>query len=129
MAEYWAYARNMTAIETHMRLAVAEETKEDALAPRLGRALRFALFDVSGKDIRGPFYRVRHDDPGKVCDEHAELAALLHDCKFVIAGSVGPKMAQRLRDRGIEVVATPERRPAKQLVASHLAGTLEKIDS
>ena len=116
----------MTAVETHMRLAVAEETKEDTLASRLGRAVRFALFDVTGKDIRGPFYRVRHDDPGKVCDEHAELAALLHDCQVVIAGAVGPRMAQRLRDLGIEVVATPERRSATHLVTSYLAGNLEK---
>jgi predicted Fe-Mo cluster-binding NifX family protein len=117
----------MTEVETHIRLAVAEEEKEDVLAPRLGRALRFALFDVTGKDVRGPFYRVRHDDPGYVCDDHAELAALLHDCQVVIAGAVGPRMAQRLQDLGIEVVATPERRPAAQLVARHLAGTLERI--
>lgn len=119
----------MTAVGTHMRLAVAEVVKEDALAPRLGRAVKFALFDVAGKEVRGPFYRVRHDDPGKVCDEHSELAALLYDCKVVIAGSVGPRMAQRLLDRGIEVVATSERRPAKQLVSRHLAGTLERIIS
>lgn len=117
----------MTAVGIQMRLAVAEEEKEDVLAPRLGRALKFALFDVNGKDVRGPFYRVRHDDPGNVCDEHAELAALLHDCKVVIAGSVGPRMAQRLLDLGIEVVATSERRSAKQLVYRHLAGTLERI--
>jgi predicted Fe-Mo cluster-binding NifX family protein len=119
----------MTAIETHMRLAVAEEVKEDVPAPRLGRAVKFALFDVAGKDVRGPFYRVRHDDPGSVCDDHAELAALLHDCRVVIAGSVGPRMAQRLLDLGIEVVVTPERKPAAQLVARHLAGTLERIVS
>ena len=116
----------MTAVGTHMRLAVAEEIEEDVLAPRLGRAVRFALFDVTGKEIRGPFYRVRHDDPGKVCDEHAELAALLHDCGAVIAGSVGGRMAQRLRDLGIEVVATPERRSAEQLVARYASGILER---
>lgn len=114
----------MTTVETHFRLAVAEEEKEDVLAPRLGRALKFALFDVAGKDVRGPFYRVRHDEPGTVCNEHAELAVLLHDCRVVIAGSVGPRMAQRLRDRGIEVVATSERRPTAHLVASYLAGNL-----
>lgn len=109
-----------------MRLAVAEEVREDTLAPRLGRAVRFALFDVNGKDIRGPFYRVRHDEPGVVCDDHPELAALLHDCQVVIAGSVGPRMARRLRDLGIEVVATPERRTAAQLIARYLAGNLER---
>ena len=117
----------MTTVGTHMRLAVAEETQEDTLAPRLGRTVRFALFDVNGKDVRGPFYRVRHDEPGEVCDEHAELAALLHDCQVVIAGSVGPRMTQRLRDLGIEVVATPERRPVAQLIARYVAGTLERI--
>ncbi len=110
-----------------MRLAVAEEEKEDVLAPRLGRALKFALFYLDGKEVRGPFYRVRHDDPGSVCDDHAELSALLHDCRVVIAGSVGPCMARRLLDLGIEVVATAERGPAKQLVSRHLAGTLERI--
>jgi predicted Fe-Mo cluster-binding NifX family protein len=125
-AWFWAYAQNMMAVGTHVRMAVAEEEKEDLLAPRLGRAVKFALFDVNGKEVRGPFYRVRHDDPGNVCDEHAELAALLHDCKVVIAGSVGPRMAQRLQDLGIEVVATPERRTAAQLVNRFLAGNLEQ---
>ncbi len=117
----------MTVARTHTRLAVAEEIKEDSLAPRLGRAVRFALFDVNGKDVRGPFFRVRHDEPGEVCDEHSELAALLHDCHVVIAGSVGPRMAQRLRDLGIEVVATPERKTAAQLIARYLDGTLERM--
>lgn len=116
----------MTVAATHMRLAVAEEVKENVLAERLGRAVKFALFDVAGKEIRGPFYRVRHDQPGQVCDEHAELADLLHDCRVVIAGSVGDRMAQRLQDRGIEVVATSERKPTAQLVARHVAGILEK---
>lgn len=109
-----------------MRLAVAEETKENVLAPRLGKALKFALFDVSGNNVRGPFYRVRHDDPGQVCDEHAELASLLHDCRLVIAGSAGPRMRERLLDLGIEVVTTSERRPAAQLVNHYLAGCLER---
>jgi predicted Fe-Mo cluster-binding NifX family protein len=107
-----------------MRLAVAEETQENRLAPRLGRAVKFALFDVHGQEIRGPFYRVRHDDPGQVCDQHAELAALLHDCKLVIAGSVGPRMAQQLRARGIDVLATAENRPTAELVSRWVSGTL-----
>jgi predicted Fe-Mo cluster-binding NifX family protein len=109
-----------------MRLAVAEEVGADVLAPRLGRAVKFALFDVAGSEIRGPFFRVRHDDPGNICDDHAELASLLHDCRAVIAGSAGPRMVQRLKHLGIEVVATPERRPAAQLVARYLAETLER---
>jgi predicted Fe-Mo cluster-binding NifX family protein len=116
----------MTVARTHTRLAVAEEIKENTLAPCLGRAVRFALFDVNGKDVRGPFFRVRHDEPGEVCDEHAELAALLHDCQVVIAGTVGPRMVRRLRGLGIEVVVTPERKPAAQLVARFLAGNLER---
>jgi len=110
-----------------IRIAVAEEEKENLLAPRLGRAVKFALFNTSGKHAHGLFYRVRHDDPGSVCDQHAELLSLLHDCMAVIAGSVGPSLAERLRDLGIEVVATPERRSSAQLVARYLAGTLEKI--
>jgi predicted Fe-Mo cluster-binding NifX family protein len=84
------------------------------------------LFDTAGKDVRGPFYRVRHDDPGDACNEHPELKALLHDCKVVIAGSVGQAMVQRLHDLGIEVVTTPERCPSKKLVSRYLAGTLER---
>jgi hypothetical protein len=38
-------------------------------------------------------------------------------------------MARRLHELGIEVVATPERKPAAQLVARHLAGTLERTRS
>lgn len=112
----------MRAFETHMRLAVAEEIQEDVPVPCLGRAIRFALFDVAGNEIRGPFYRVRHDDPGMECDDHAELAALLHDCRMVIAGSVGPRMARRLKDLGIEAVATSERRPGAEIVAGYVAG-------
>ncbi len=110
-----------------MRVAVAEEVKENVLTLRLGRTVKFALFDVSGNDIRGPFYRVRHDVPGEVCDDHAELAGLLHDCQVVIAGAVGQHMALRLRNLGIEVVATPERRPPTQLVARYVAKNLERI--
>lgn len=107
-----------------MRVAVAEEETQEVLAPRLGRAVKFALFDVDGESVRGPFFRVRHDEPGTACDDHAELTALLHDCRVVIAGSVGSRMARRLQEMGIDVVTTPERGPAAWLVARHLAGTL-----
>ena len=114
----------MDGVESRMRLAVAEDEAESVLAPRLGRAVRFALFDVAGSEVRGPFYRVRHDNPGVICDDHSELTALLYDCQLVIAGSVGERMARRLLERGIEVVVTPERKPAGQLVARYLAGAL-----
>jgi predicted Fe-Mo cluster-binding NifX family protein len=110
-----------------MRVAVAEEQQQEVLAPRLGRAVRFVLFDARDGGVRGAFYRVRHDAPGETCDQHAELAALLHDCQAVIAGSVGPHLARRLQQLGIDVVATLERRPAAELVARHLAGTLVRI--
>lgn len=109
-----------------MRVAVAEEERLDVLAARLGRAVKFVLFDAGPDGVRGAFYRVRHDAPGERCDQHAELAALLHDCQVVIAGSVGPHLARRLHTLGIEVVETPERRPAAELVARHLAGTLAR---
>jgi predicted Fe-Mo cluster-binding NifX family protein len=112
-------------IRANLRVAVAEDG--DELASRLGRAVKFVLFDTRGDEVRGPFYRVRHDDPGAVCDHHAELAALLHDCQVVIAGSVGPRMARRLQDLGIEVVVTPEKSSAAELVTRHLAGTLARI--
>ena len=114
-------------IRTNLRVAVAEEKVGGVLAPRLGRAVKFVLFDTRGGEVRGPFYRVRHDDPGAVCDHHVELAALLHDCQVVIAGSVGSRMARRLQDLGIEVVATPEKRSAAELVTRHLAGTLARV--
>lgn len=111
---------------THIRVAVAEEEKEDVLAPRLGRAVKFALFDLRGDEVRGPSYRVRHDNPGEACDHHAELAALLHDCHAVIAGSAGQHMAQHLQAQGIEVVATPERISPLQLVTRYFADTLTR---
>lgn len=114
-------------INATSRIAVAAEVTEDRPAPRLGRAVKFALFDVAGNDIRGPFFRVRHDDPGTMCDDHAELAALLHDCKVVIAGAVGHRMAKRLRDAGIEVVATPERLAPAELVDRFFAGSLTRV--
>jgi len=112
---------------THIRVAVAEEEKEDVLAPRLGRAVKFALFDLRGGEVRGPSYRVRHDNPGEACDHHAELAALLYDCQAVIAGSVGRHMAQRLQDLGIEAVATSERISPVRLVTRYFAGTLTRV--
>lgn len=108
------------------RIAVAAEVVEDWPAPRLGRALKFALFDVEGIDVRGPFFRVRHGNPGDACDGHADLAALLHDCTAVIAGGVGSRIAKRLRDIGVEVVATPERLPSARLVDRYFAGTLAR---
>lgn len=123
---FWAYAQNEMTDGTHIRVAVAEEEKEDVLAPRLGRAVKFALFDLRGGEVRGPSYRVRHDNPGESCDHHAELAALLHDCQAVIAGSAGPHMTQRLQDLGIEVVATSERISPVRLVTRYLAGTLAR---
>ena len=112
---------------TLIRVAVAEEEKEDVLAPRLGRAVKFALYDLRGGVVRGPSYRVRHDNPGEACDHHAELAGLLKDCKAVIAGAVGQHMALRMQALGIEVVATPERIPSIQLVTRYIGGTLTRI--
>ena len=112
---------------TRLRVAVAEQEQQDVLAARLGRAVKFALFDARGGEIRGPFYRVRHDNPGDGCDQHAELAALLHDCQAVISGSAGPHMHQRLQALGIDVVTTAETRAPLQLVRSYLAGTLSRI--
>jgi predicted Fe-Mo cluster-binding NifX family protein len=106
------------------RIAIAAEVTEDWPAPRLGRALKFALFDVAGADVRGPFYRVRHDDPGTDCDGHAALGRLLRDCSVVITGAAGSRMAKRLQEMGIEVVITPERLPFGQLVRRYFAGTL-----
>jgi predicted Fe-Mo cluster-binding NifX family protein len=112
---------------TRLRVAVAEQEQQDVLAARLGRAVKFGLFDVRDGEIRGPFYRVRHDNPGDVCDHHAELAALLHDCQAVISGSAGPHMQRRLQALGIDVVATPETQPPLQLVSRYLAGTLTRV--
>lgn len=109
------------------RVAVAESRVDGRMAPRLGRALRFALFDVyDGNELRGPLYRVRHDDPGEECCDHEELTSLLHDCQVVIAGAAGAPMIERLRERGIDVVVTAEDKPAPQLAAAWLAGTLER---
>jgi predicted Fe-Mo cluster-binding NifX family protein len=113
--------------QTKVRVAVAEEG--NGLSPRLGRAVKFALFDAKNGEVRGPFYRVRHDNPGDACEGHGELSLLLRDCQAVIAGSVGARMEQRLRSDGIEVVATDERMPSVQLVARHLLGTLTRIPS
>jgi predicted Fe-Mo cluster-binding NifX family protein len=112
---------------TRLRVAVAEQEQQDVLAARLGRAVKFGLFDARDGEIRGPFYRVRHDNPGDVCDHHAELAALLHDCQAVISGSAGPHMQRRLQALGIDVVATPETQPPLQLVSRYLAGTLTRV--
>ena len=93
-------------------------------APKLGRALRFALFDLHGRDLRGPFYRVRHDDPGTGCGDHDELAALLHDCSVVIAGAAGCRMTERLRDLGIEVLVTTDVQSSARIAAAYVAGKL-----
>lgn len=109
-----------------MRLAVAEQETDDTLAPALGRAVKFALFDVYPHSVRGPFYRVRHDQPGEVCDDHLELTQLLHDCQVVITGGAGKRMIQRLKTHQIEVIATSERAAAACLIARHLAGNLKQ---
>jgi len=111
------------------RLAVAENLVDGRMAPRLGRTLRFALFDLNDNGLRGPFYRVRHDDPGEKCCDHEELTALLHDCRVVIVGAAGARMVERLREHGIEVVVTAEDKPSVQLAAAWLAGKLERNSS
>lgn len=120
----WAYARFMTqrsmTAKLPARVAVAEG--DAGRPPALGRALRFVVFDILDGVARGPCYRVRHDQPGEVCEGHAELIALLRDCQVVIAGAAGPRLTQRLRACGIEVATTSEARPAAELVARHLAG-------
>ncbi len=108
------------------RLAVAENRVDGTMAPRLGRALRFALFDVHGGELRGPFYRVRHDDPGADCCDHEELTSLLYDCQVVIVGAAGARMVERLREQGIDVVVTAEDKPSAQLADAWLAGKLER---
>ena len=119
----------MSCDEDHIRLAVAEQNIGNLPALRLGRALRFALFDVSGKHARGPFYRVRHLNPGEECDHNAELSSLLHDCQLVITGSVGVRLKQRLLDQGVKVISTPERIITTQLIARYLNGMLEETCS
>ena len=114
----------MNSDEQRIRVAVAEKPVEGTPAPRLGRALRFALFDVHGSEVRGPFYRVRHDEPGETCGEHEELTTLLHDCQVVIAGAAGERMVERLRERGITLVIAREDRPSAQLAAAYVAGNL-----
>ena len=105
-------------------MAVAENRVDGSMAPRPGRALRFAVFDVHGSGLRGPFYRVRHDDPGDECGDHEELTSLLHDCQMVMVGAAGARMVERLRERGIEVVVTKQLRNSAQLAAAYAAGSL-----
>ena len=105
-----------------MRIAVAEEG--DVVAPRLGRAVKFALFDIERGIGRGAFYRIRHDDPGTTCDHHAELLAVLQDCQAVVARAIGPAMARHLAENGIEPVPTSRAGSAAELAALHAAGTL-----
>jgi predicted Fe-Mo cluster-binding NifX family protein len=128
MGWFWAYAQNMNSAGKRIRVAVAEKSVEGRSVQRLGRALRFALFDVQGRDTRGPFYRVRHDEPGEACGEHEELTALLHDCQVVIAGAAGERMVERLQERGIKVVIAQEDRPSAQLAAAYAAGNLIKSE-
>jgi uncharacterized protein (DUF58 family) len=72
---------------TQIRVAVAEEEKEDVLAPRLGRAVKFALFDLRGGEVRGPSYRVRHDNPGVAGETRRPRA--LPDTLVLAAGRAG----------------------------------------
>lgn len=104
-------------------MAVAENRLDGTLAPRLGKALRFAIFDLRDQRVRGPLYRVRHDEPGSTCG-HTELAALLQDCQVVIAGGAGERMVQRMRVGGTEVVIAPEAKPSAQLAADWFAGRM-----
>lgn len=107
----------------NLRMAVAENRLDGSLAPRLGKALRFAIFDFRDQRVRGPLYRVRHDEPGSTCG-HTELAALLHDCQVVIAGGAGERMVERMRNGGAEVVIAPGDKPSVQLAADWFAGRL-----
>ena len=112
---------------TRLRVAVAEQEQQDVLAARLGRAVKFGLFDARDGEIRGPFYRVSHDYPGDVCVHQSVIGAMVLDRQAVISGSAGPHMQRRLQALGIDVVATPETQPPLQLVSRYLAGTLTRV--
>jgi predicted Fe-Mo cluster-binding NifX family protein len=116
--------RDKSIDETPPRVAVADCDQQSP--PPLGRAARFVIFDIVDGAARTPCYRVRHNDPGAVCDGHADLPGLLRDCQVVIAGAAGEKLAELLRKRGIRVVATSERRPPADLVARFLAQKLAR---
>jgi len=88
----------------------------DQVAPRLGQAVKFALFDAGGGQVKGPFFRVRHTDPGNSCGEQAELVTLLHDCQMVIAGSAGNRLTALLSEHGVTVVRTEQRQATRELV-------------
>ncbi len=98
----------MSCSSDRLRVAVAEETVTEELALHLGRATKFAVFDVREGRVRGPFFRVRHMDPGGNCDGQEELARLLQDCDAVLARSAGRRLSERLAEFGVEVVATDE---------------------
>lgn len=116
--------RDKSIDEPPLRVAVADDDRH--CPPPLGRAARFVIFDIVDGAARTPCYRVRHNEPGAVCDGHADLPGLLRDCQVVIAGAAGEKLAELLRKRGIRVVATSERRPPAELVARFLALTLAR---
>ncbi len=103
---------------------MAEETISDDLASRLGRATKFAIFEVRAGRIRGPVYRVRHQEPGENCEMHDELARLLEDCDAVIVKSAGQKLVDRLRLQGVNVVVSGETGKPKQLVLRYISGEL-----
>lgn len=126
MIALWAHAHNMSEESIRNRIAVAEDRLDDGLAARLGRAEKFALFDAGERGLRGPFYRVRHGDPGSSCEGQAELVRMLADCRAVITGGAGERTGGMLAAQGIEVVATAERGKPVDLVTRFLGGTLER---
>lgn len=100
----------------HYRIAVAEDCVFGTLAPRLGKALRFGLYEVVGKQLRGPWYRVRHGEPHGQCMDHEELQRLLHDCQLVVTGAVGSHMKRRLQEMGVDIVIGDKDRSPRELV-------------
>lgn len=103
-----------------MKIAIASQNHRSVTA-HVGRCRHFFIFDMDQEPIKSP--GSLDLDPEQVLHVWQEGKHPLDGVSTVIAGSVGQGVADKLAQRGIHVLATPER-DLGRVVDQFLDGTL-----
>ena len=104
-----------------MKIAVTSQNRK-TITGHAGKCRKFWVYEVEGTDVKGRALRelaieqTFHETHG--ADTHP-----LDDVNVLISGGMGSGLQQRLKQRGLEALVTPETDP-DQAVVAYLTGTL-----
>jgi predicted Fe-Mo cluster-binding NifX family protein len=108
-----------------MKIAFATEDGRTVSA-HFGKAPYYKVIYVDEGHIVSQEMRAKaHHDNGHQAHDHADMFAVIHDCRVLIVGGMGKPAHQAALAHGLEVVATGQRDIAAVLQA-FLEGTLQE---